>query len=311
MTNSLPLPVRDAESGFPMLVAGYIGAFFLPPAIHEHVGPLTQAMEKYLVLPPPGTLRWQAIGAGAEDWRAVGAATRAKCLDQLRPEAARKRDLTSIELRSGSDEQEASQWSIVIIGNPPDKEMPDETSLFEMTMPANSFDVEEAESAARIFMAFAQDLPYRYAYFSPALLWSPVLEDQALSSARKIAMKFPGLDVSRNAVARSFIGRGVRGARWITLLDATLAETAGGIQELKAASHGTFDAVPFKGGVALRAGPAPNVRADGGPSFEAMRALARALECMTVQDEAALTATEFSPDDDEDFVSKWERRYLK
>jgi hypothetical protein len=264
MNMSIPMPVRDQSGQDLLLVGGYTGAFFLSPAIHEHVAALQRSLEDYLLVVPHDTLKWQAIGAGAEDWRPIGAKTLAQCRDQLCIEAARRRDLTSIELRSGGNVNDASTWSVTIIGNPVDTEMPDENTLFEFTLPAATFDSHEAESAARLFMRMAQQVPYRHAYFSPALLWSPVLEDEAL----------------------------------------------GGVGALERASGGTFDAVPFKEGVALRAGSTPALKASSGPSFQAMCRLATVLEPITSYDEAALTATEFAPDDDESFVPRWERRFL-
>ena len=311
MNQKLPLPVKDPATGHDLLVAGYTAAYFLPPAIHEHVAPLQWALKRFLTLAPEGALRWQAIGAGAEDWRPVGSSTQAKCLDQLRPEAARRRDLTSIELRSGSDVSDASQWSITIIGNPVDKEMPAENTLLEWTIPARICDGGEADAAARMFMAFAAEVPYRHAYFSPAILWSSVLEEEALTRARAIAMRFPGLDVSRNAVARSFLGERVRGANWITLLDSGMTSALGGSVATAQAAHSAFDAVPFKSGVALRAGSAPTLKADVGPAFGAMCSMAKLLLPITAHDKEALPATEFAPDDDEEFVLRWERRYLK
>ena len=311
MNQKLPLPVSDPATGHDLLVAGYTGAFFLPPAIHEHVAFLQTALARYLKVVPPNTLRWQAVGAGAEEWRPTGNATLAKCLDQLRPEAARRRDLTSIELRSGADESDASQWSITIIGNPVDSEMPQENTLFEFTLPASTFEAVEAEGAARLFMQFAVDLPFKYAYFSPAMLWSPVLEDEALTRARTLAMRYPGLDVSRNAVARSFLGKRVRGARWITLLNAELTASLGGLSVMETASQALFDTVPYKSGAALRAGLAPALKADTEHAFRAMCGMAQVLEPITAHDEEALPATEFAPDDDDEFVLRWERRFLK
>lgn len=310
MTSTPPLPSLGPASAAPILAWGYTGAFFLPAPIHALIEPLTGALDAYLAHVPPGTLRWQAIGAGTEDWRPVGAATRAKCADQLRPDAARKRDLTSIELRSGDGADEASQWAVTIIGNPRDDELPDESTLFEMTLPARTYDAEEAEAAARLFMALALALPYRSAYFSPALLWSPLLADDALTRARGIAMRLPGLDISHNVVARSFLGRRIRGARWITLLDGELTAAAGGIAVLRNTSGGSFDVVAFRDGVALRAGAAPALAARDQPGFGALQKMARALEAITATDEAALPATEFAPDDDDDFVGRWERRFL-
>lgn len=309
MTTKLPLPIRGVNSGRPILKAGYTGAFFLPSPIGEHVQFLSEALDAVLAWVPDGALKWQSIGAGSESWSPVKASTLAKCKDQLRPDAARKRDLTSIELRSGEDESDASEWCITIIGNPVDEELPDEDTLFEVSFPAVDYAADEADAVARRFMAVAATLPYRAAYLSPALLWSRVEEDEALTRARALAVRFPGFDVARNTLARSYMGSGVRGARWLTLLGEAAVRRLGGPAAVLAHAGGALDVVPFGAGVALRAGAAPALNKGASPAYEALRTMARVLLPITVHDEVALVATEFSPDDDEDFVRRWEDRF--
>jgi TseV toxin immunity protein TsiV len=301
---------RDAKSGTVYLRQGYIAAFFLPVPIDAIVAPIGAAFEYCLSMMSPGALKWQSIGAGSQEWRPLAKDFAAKCRAQLDPKAARKRDLTAFELTGCEQGGDAPIWGISVLGNPVDKDLPQEDCLFQIHLPWDAFEGEALEANVGHAVELAKLLPYVSGYLSPVLAWAPLEKDRGLREARAFAMRYPGFDVEDNAIGRSYLDEQVRGARWISFLGKEVVSRLGGETALKRALPAPFDIRKVGKGLMVRAGVAPQIGANGKKdTVPLLCRLARTLEPVTAFEEVALLRTEFA-DLDVDVLKRWERRFL-
>lgn len=301
---------KDRDSGLVYLREGVTAAFFLPTPMDACAVELQAAFEAYLAMVPPGALKWAAVGSGSEEWKPVAKNTFDRCRAQLKPEAVRKRPITSFELTDGDQGGQAPGYGLLVIGNPFDPEVPDEKSLLQAHFPAEVLADANREAFVSQVRELAALLPFVSGYVSPGLHWAEIFKAQALKQARAVTRRHPGFDVQDNARARTYLGTHVRGARWLTFLGPELAGQLGGADALRGALPEDVSIETVGHGLMIRAGDAPEI-GDASRKVDTplLRAVAAALEPVTLFGELALYGSEFA-DQDDDLLEAYERRFL-
>ncbi len=301
---------RNPDSGAVQLRDAVTVAFFLPMPLHEVIQGVLRAFESYLRAVPSHALRWASIGASSEEWKLISKTTIERCKRQLAPPAAEKRKLTSFELVDGETAADAPQYGFIAIGGPYDSSSPDERNLVQMHFPTHAIEPQNVDAFVDDIRHLAAMVPYVSGYASPGLQISELYQAQAFADARRLATRYAGYDVQCNKLGRIDIDTRVRGARWLTFLGNEITETLGGSVALRTVLPEPIAIEQVGSGLMIRAGKCPELgdtnRRVGTPLLSSV---AHALEPVTLFNEPVLLATDFA-EDDEEFLQRWERRFL-
>jgi len=311
MSRIIPYVYRSDDEGTVLVRDGITLAYFMPPPLAATVDAVRTALDKYLLHVNPRTLRWASVGADAEEFRPLTPKAIERSRAMLTPESARKRDLTAFKLQDGDTDGDAPTNGVFVIGNPLDAREPRESNLVQFCFPSSMItSPESADSFVHLALELSAGLQVRYGYASPALQWAEVAESEALLSARRHALRYPGFDVSFNEVTRSDLGGQTRGARWLTWLGPELVRAVGGMAKIGELAKLDIYAVEVEGAVLLRAGRVPEIgdrnRGIGTPRLDALASL---LHPVTLFQEPALLHSGFA-DDDPEVLERWELRFL-
>lgn len=298
----------DSETGSVYLREAMTVAFFLPTPIHEIVDPLLAACDEYFKMIPQDALRWASVGANSEVWKPVDSTTQRRCRAQLSATAAEKRSLTSFELADGEMAGDAPSHGIMVIGNPTDPAMPDELSLMQMYFPSEVVKSDRVDQFVDNVCKVANLLPFVSGYASPGLQWAEIGRRSAVKRSRSIMARYPGYDVQMNETGRRRLGLRVRGARWLTFLGPQIMKNLGGAESIGEMLSEPIEVQSIGQGVMIRAGNLPEIGDRGrNVGTPLLRSVAKVLEPVTVFKEIAMLG---SFDRDEEFLDKWERRFL-
>lgn len=302
---------KDRESGIVYLRDGVTVSFFLPMPLHEIVKPISSVFMEYIKIIPDEVLRWESVGATSEEWRPISKTTISRCLLQLKPEAARKRNLTCFELMDGDKPGDAPGYGITIIGNPVDPELPKEKNLVQMYFPSSHIEADKVDGFVDTICNLASQLPYVSGYVSPGLHWAELFSGEAMQYARKIARRHPGYDVQDNTNGRSDINNMVRGARWLSFLGPMNIDQLGGFEALSKAFVDPITVDQVGHGAMIRAGKEPEI-GDVKRQIDSplLREVANFLKPITLFGEEALIGLDFADPDEDDFLEEWEHRFF-
>jgi hypothetical protein len=268
---------------------------------------LLDLLDAYLQMIPAGTLKWAVPSATAEQWRALDAATLARCKAALAPEGAAKRRLTSFHLSDCG--AAAPTYAFDLVGMPRGEDFPEAVTLVQMSFPTELVDEDVVEQFVAQVRKMGQMIDFSSGYCAPALLFSTLHIEDAYSNMRGLALRHPGYDVHGNDRSRLRIGQRSRGARWITFLGPALLARLGGQDALQRQLPSPITVEDVGAGVLIRAGTAPEI-GDVNRRLEVplLRAVAKALEPVTWFGEPHLLA--YFANYDEALLERWERRLL-
>jgi hypothetical protein len=76
---------------------------------------------------------------------------------------------------------------------------------------------------------------------------------------RKLAERFPGLEIEANPVSCIHLGQGMKGVNWLTTLGDRWIDELGGLNYLRARLGESFFFYPYDGGIVIQAGPKPQI----------------------------------------------------
>jgi hypothetical protein len=301
---------QDKKSKSVYLRDGFIAAFFLPTPIHETVKEIARAFEAYIAMIPPDALRWESVGANAEEWKAFSKTTVKRCLAQLDVAAAKKRELTAFHLTDGNEGGEAPGYGVWLEGGKKDSDWPDQTTIFQVFFPSGA--ANDPDAFVANVRTLAAMLPYHSGYASPALHYAPdLLRNVAMNKARSVVARYPGYDVHANETACLDQDHKVRGARWLTFLGPDIVKELGGRTKVEDALSRPVIIEPVGHGLMIRAGKEPEIgdvaKKVGTPH---LRMVAKILEPVTKFDEDELIGVGFAKNKTDPFLPKWQRRFL-
>ena len=308
MSETNRIVLRDA-AGRVYLRAAINVAFFLKPPIDEVVSELRAVFDEYLGMVSPETLRWEAVGAAAEEWKPFNSTTIKRCRAQLSQPAASKRRLTAFELADGEVAGDAPQNSFQVLGGPIRTNLPQETCLLQMCFPSDAVKADSVDGFVAQVRQLASLMPYVSGYCSPVLNWAELGREEAIARTRDIVARHAGFDIHMNSTGRTWLGTRVRGARWLTFLGRSLVDALGGQESLRRSLSAEIDLQTAGDGLMVRAGKQPELGdATKGQETPLLRTVARVIEPVTAFEEVVLLGS--FADWDKDALRNWERRFL-
>ena len=78
-------------------------------------------------------------------------------------------------------------------------------------------------------------------------------------TVRKIAERFPGLEIEDCIGHAIYAGKGIKGVNWLTLLGDRWVQEIGGLDYLRIRLGDDFKLTPYNGGLVIQAGPKPQI----------------------------------------------------
>ncbi|SFM81079.1 type VI immunity family protein [Variovorax sp. OV329] len=301
----VPLEITDPGTGRVLVRNGVTLALFLDREVHECSDALMQALDLYLASVPPDALQWAVVSATSEEWRELDASAMQRIRESMEPAGARKRKLTAFRVNDAAGS--APQYGFLLAGRYRDK--PDSMTLVQMTFPIEAADEAQADATCELAGHMAALLAPVSGYCAPALLQADAQQTDAFERIRGLALRHPGYDVAMNDLTRLRLGRQVRGARWITFLDAPLVQAVGGTQALHQALPAGIEVGQAGSTTVIRGGRTPEM-GDRNRRIDTplLRAVAKVLEPITLFREAKMLL--YLANFDEDLLDRWERRFL-
>ena len=297
------------ESGRVFLRNCVIAAFFVARPLHEVSNSIATALDQYVAMIPPDTLKWVVPSATAEEWKPFTAKTIAKCKSYLVSEGTKKRYMTAFHL--SDTEGGVPRYSFNLVGKPVVDTTPEELTLIQMAFPLSVLAADQVERFVSSIRRLATIIPTTSGYCSPALVIPRDLHiGEGIYAARPIALRHPGYDVENNEGTCVRIGTKTRGARWITLLGEELTMQLGGIEALQKRLLPPVTVNEIGAGVMIRAGAEPEL-GDVNMSIPTpnLRAVAEAIKSVTFFDDCAMIGI-FGDADDPEPLARWEHRFL-
>ncbi|MCP4114960.1 MAG: DUF3396 domain-containing protein [Desulfobacteraceae bacterium] len=304
------LPIRHYDSDGDILVRdGLILAFFLKQPFHKMAPGIRHAFDAWLALIPEGNLKWAMIGANAEIHKPFNSRTLKRCFDQLDPQKARKRNISSFDIQ-GKDKYNAGFcFSTVGSNDIHEDSARSATNLLEIRIPTEFFQELGPDGFIRFGLTISEFLAYDSGYASLALNFG--YESAAWEAGKLIAplaLRHPGFDINNNQYSRFVLDRSCRGARWITFLGPHLTERIGGKQSLKKKIDPGAEIMQAGNGIAIRAGAEPEIGdLNRKQDLPLLKSVAAAIEGISYFNDSSLKVL-FN--EDEDKLEKWERRFL-
>jgi hypothetical protein len=78
-------------------------------------------------------------------------------------------------------------------------------------------------------------------------------------TVRQIAERFPGVEIDACISHGNYLGKGIKGVNWLTVLGDRWVQEIGGVDYLKIRLGEDFKLSPYDGGVMIQAGPKPQI----------------------------------------------------
>jgi hypothetical protein len=299
----------DTEGG--MLVRDVVVlTFYAQRPFRDLAKPVAHVFQSWLSIVPKESLRWTMIGSNADMSKAVTRTSVDRCLDQLDPVKAERRQITAF--RIFGEEDENPRYRFYVVGNrDPRAAGPTFTSFVEMRFPSDFLRTFTIDRFVNFSRDCGQELPFDSGYAARALCRSDTgrvsKSGQIISG---LALRHPGFDIPLNHAIRFRLGQQCRGAYWLTFLGTPILEKLGGADAFLANTDPQLSMTVLPGGVMVRAGNEPEVgdvnRRKALPHLEK---LARLLEPVTLFGDPTLENEVF--DSDEGKRERWERRFLE
>jgi hypothetical protein len=295
----------EGRYGGPMLRDTLVVAFFRQIPFVQWAAEVRDVFALWQQTAPSDALKWAAVGSRATDVKPVGATTMSRCLGQLDPKKAAKREISSFEL--GGPGEVNPDWRFEFWGGL-DAERNDDnprTNYVYMRLPTTWLD-ETGDNLAEFTRACADKLSFDSGYASLGLGWSTDAElVRGAAQIAGLAMRHPGLDLHDPTAQRFELGRRCVGARWMTLLGPELAAELGDADGLREQLPEPVQVEAIDHGVVLRAAGPPRLGdVNLGEPLPELRAMAAVLEPVTHMAESSRLLV------NPDTLERWQRRLL-
>jgi Protein of unknown function (DUF3396) len=216
-------------------------------------------------------------------------------------------------MKGGCGEDEVGAYAFFYFGTDlTDEGAENETSAVEMWFPTEVIERRGLDTFAQDVLGLASQLPFSSGYCSLAFNMEVAAEiDVARDVTTPLAMRHPGMDLHMTVITTGFMGDGVRGAYWLTLVGPAALEAlqldADGLCE--AIDDAAITVYELEHGVAIRAGD--ELRPGDinyGDRLPLTRKVAAVLEPVTIVQHRA--AFGFATGDVVTRFLEWQRRHL-
>jgi Protein of unknown function (DUF3396) len=158
----------------------------------------------------------------------------------------------------GETDEAASEFQVQAMGA--DNACKEDMGYFQMYLPLNWF-AEHPGTFQEFVLSFAKRLrPLSgYAGIGVQEALSLGARDPYLVTVREIAERFPGLEIESPHIDTIYVGEGIKGVNWLTLLGDRWVQQIGGLDYLRIRLGDDFKLTPYEGGLMIQAGPKPQI----------------------------------------------------
>jgi hypothetical protein len=305
------LPLRYPASGPPFDARdGVIVVFFVRES-HVTLAPAVGALfDAYLALVGEDALQFIVA---SEEWKPLTPQRRARARRRMSGAAAKGLPNEVLEMKGGCGEDDVGAYGFFYYGNDlSEVGFENDTSAVEVWFPTEVVERRGLDAFADDVLRLASYVPFSSGYCSLAfnveeVAWNDVERDVTTP----LAMRHPGMDLHDTDGTTSFMGDGVRGAYWLTLigpaalraLQLNVAGLRDALDDPSITVHELDHGVAIRAGDELRPGDV-----NYGDRLPLTRKVAAVLEAVTiVQDYAAFG---FATDDPLTSFLEWQRRHL-
>lgn len=306
-------PVRFYDDGKKFLTGrdSFTIAVFAEVPFQTMATEAKQIFDDWMRRIPKGVLEWSRVGANSTSVKKFNESTLARCYDQMNPTRAAQRELSYVYVAGGEDLHNPS-YSFSMLGYRATGGEMGTANLIEMRFASEFPEIVGWDSFVDWMLQAVSKVPFDSGYASPALHrgWENAMHViLAGEQLIPIAFRYPGFDLSDNKATSFALRRRSRGARWLTFLGPEQVKRLGGAESLRASLSSAIDVVGVGAGLALRAGPKPELGdVNRGDHATLLREVARAIEPVTLVGDTMGLLNLFNGD--EGRLLRWERRNL-
>lgn len=305
------LPLRYPNSGPPHDARdGVIVVLFIRES-HVTLAPRVGTLfDAYLTLVGEDALQFIV---SSEEWKPLTPRRRDRARKRMSPWAAKGLPNEFLEMKGGGDEADVGAYAFNYYGADLSIQHAERrTSGIEVWFPTEVVERRGLDAFARDVLWLADHVPFSSGYCSLAFNVEDAAELQVWRDVTTpLAMRHPGMDLHMTDITKKFMGDGVRGAYWLSLVGPLALQTLqlDAARLRKALDDPAITVYELEHGVAIRAGdelrPGDVNRGDRLPLT---RKVAAVLEPVTsVQERAAFG---FAADDPVTRFLEWQRRHL-
>jgi len=305
------LPLRYPSSGPPYDARdGVIVVLFIRES-HVSLAPTVGTLfEAYLALVGEDALQFIVA---SEEWKPLTAQRRARARKRMSAAAAKGLPNEALEMKGGCGEDDVGAYGFFYYGTDLSEAGSErKTSAVELWFPTEVVERRGLDAFVHDVLELASLVPFSSGYCSLAFnvedaAWIDVQRDVTMP----LAMRHPGLDLHLTDLTKKFVGDGIRGAYWLTLVGPAALHTLGPdapglrklLNDLAITVHELHHGVAIRAGDELRPGDV-----NYGDCLPLTRKVAAVLEPVTIVQERG--AIGFATDDPLTSFLEWQRRHL-
>lgn len=306
------LPLRYPTSGPPYDARdGVIVVLFVRES-HVKLAPTVGVLfNAYLTLVGDDALQF-IVSSG--EWKPLTPQQRARARRRMSPAAAKGLPNDFLEMKGGCGEDDVGAYGFFYYGHDlSESDSERETSAVEMWFPTEAVESRGLDAFTQDVLGLVSCVPFSSGYCSLAFnleecAWIDVMRDVT----NPLAMRHPGMDLHMTVITTGFMGDGVRGAYWLTLVGPAalhaLQLDAKGLRS--ALAEPTITVYELEHGVAIRAGDELRPGdVNYGDRLPLTRKVAAVLEPAIIVQERAAFGFAWADDPLTRFL-EWQRRHL-
>jgi hypothetical protein len=211
-----------------------------------------------------------------------------------------KRDIYMMFLESGSEADEPSDRAFVLNAAPG-------MGFVRLIQPIAHAD--DADRFLNQALALAQMIPFDFGQAGYSINWNELgLYKSDAVRAMNGLTRYPGLDLADPSTTMFIVTKGIKCVSWLTFISPAYVQRLGGAKKVSAAAGEGVAIHPLRNGIAVQAGPAPEIgdvnRRQNLPNY---RSAGHLLSRVRATDHPAI----FGPDGlgEEDVTEKWLSRF--
>ena len=303
MKGLFPIKLMDGEQV--CLRDGLVFVLFINKSHAEIAENAGQLFDKYIDTIGEDTLNY--IHDRGEFFRPMTKKILNRARKLLSSEGAKKRKDEFFTLISANHPSEAGNHLFQYSAEDLSQLDPEETSYIEIWFPTEYVEQIGHEIFVQLILAMASLVPFTSGYCSLAFNHPDWARTAAENYIRKIAFRYPGIDIHLTQSTAMVIGNSVRGAYWLTLLGPEpLSELGANIDDIKAELGDEIRVLEINKSIAIQAGDKPlSGDINSKDNLPLIRKVAKLIEpIMLIQDSGI-----FGFDEVEKFV-EWQKRHL-